>query len=113
LLYLTVENSTGQIRAIIGGSQFDYNNQYNRALQAVVSPGSAINLYLYLLEYPLIKYLLGHILLMDQRHFMQMGTDPYTPNNYGGRWRGDILLRDALALSLNIPAIEVLTGNWF
>jgi penicillin-binding protein 1A len=33
---------------------------------------------------------------------------PYIPSNYGGAWRGSILLYGALALSLNIPSLKVL-----
>jgi penicillin-binding protein 1A len=33
---------------------------------------------------------------------------PYTPLNYIGAWNGNVLARDALALSLNIPSLKVL-----
>jgi penicillin-binding protein 1A len=37
----------------------------------------------------------------------------YIPSNYGGLWRGPILLYKALALSLNIPALQILDSIGF
>jgi len=36
------------------------------------------------------------------------GTEHYIPQNYDGRFRGPVTLRNALAQSLNIPAVRVL-----
>ena len=38
----------------------------------------------------------------------QYGLDCYNPNNYDGKFRGPISLREALAQSLNIPAVKTL-----
>ena len=38
---ITLDNSTGYILAMIGGSEFNRNNQFNRAMDANVMPGSA------------------------------------------------------------------------
>ena len=42
------------------------------------------------------------------RVFISPDGTPYVPGNYAGRWAGYVLVRDALARSLNIPALTVL-----
>lgn len=40
--------------------------------------------------------------------FLNKNGEVYAPGNYGGKWRGNVLTRQALALSLNIPALRIL-----
>ncbi len=104
---VTLENKTGYILTMIGGSQFNRANQFNRAVQAKVQPGSAFKPFLYsaaidsrrftaATRYPDIPVAFGN------------EENPYTPMNYGGLWRGSVLMRQAVALSLNIPALLTL-----
>lgn len=105
---LTVENSTGQIRAMIGGSKFESTNQYNRALDANVSPGSSFKPLYFSAGISSDQLTAGTHFVDQPKSFEMDGREPYTPGNYGGKWRGNVLLRYALNSSLNIPAIEVL-----
>jgi penicillin-binding protein 1C len=43
--------------------------------------------------------------------FPQPGQKPYCPRNYDGRFRGVVTMRQALAQSLNIPAVQMLKLN--
>lgn len=109
---ITLDNRTGAILAMVGGSQFNRSNQFNRAVQAKVQPGSAFKPFLYSAA-------------IDSRRFtaatrypdipVAFGNDenPYTPMNYGGLWRGSVLMRRAIALSLNIPALLTLNELGF
>ena len=48
-------------------------------------------------------------IVVDERtNFGKWGDKDYIPENYDGRYRGVVTLRQALAQSLNIPAIKVL-----
>jgi len=110
---ISIENDTGHITAIVGGSRFDQTNQFIRAVQANIQTGSAFK--------PL--YFSAAI---DSRRFTpasrindlpivfhnEDGT-PYIPLNFMGRWRGTVLLYDALAQSMNVPAIALLDGIGF
>lgn len=110
---ITVDNSNGHILALIGGSKRDTGNMYNRALQAEVSPGSSFK--------PLyISAGISDNVITAGSHFNDKpttfeldGADPWTPDNYGGIWRGDVLLRYAVNKSLNIPAIAALQAIGF
>ncbi|MCK5674255.1 MAG: penicillin-binding protein, partial [Spirochaetales bacterium] len=44
--------------------------------------------------------------------FDDMGNK-YTPTNYLGAWEGSVLLRHALATSMNVPSLQVLDGLGF
>jgi len=104
---ITIENETGYITAI-GGSKYDESNQLIRAVQASVTPGSSYKPLYYSAAID-SKLLTAASLIYDTpMAFHNEDGTPYVPNNYGGRWRGPLLLYTALALSLNIPALKVL-----
>lgn len=107
---LTVDNKNGQILAMIGGSNRETSNQFNRALLAQVSPGSSFKP-LYISAGISSNKLTAGTHFTDQPKTFLLDvddSDPYTPGNYNGRWYGHVLLRFALNHSLNIPAIESL-----
>lgn len=105
---LTVDNENGQILAMIGGSKFEYTNQYNRALDARVSPGSSFKTLFVSAGISANKLTPGTHFTDKPKTFEMVGAEPYTPSNYNGVWLGHVLLRYALNKSLNIPAIEAL-----
>jgi len=49
-----------------------------------------------------------HIVVDEETDFGIWGGKSYIPQNYDGRFRGPVTLREALAQSLNIPAVKVL-----
>ena len=110
---ISIENDTGYITAIVGGSRFDETNQLIRATQANLQPGSAFK--------PLY-----YSAAIDSRMFTAVtqisdipvvfhnedGT-PYIPFNFMGRWSGSVLLYDALAQSMNVASLRVLDSIGF
>ncbi len=109
---ITLENRTGFIKAMVGGSQFNRSNQFNRAVQAEVQPGSAFKPFLYSAALDSRRFTAA-TRLFDGPIAYGQNDDTYQPENYGGLWRGAVLLRRAVALSLNIPAILTLDGVGF
>jgi len=106
---VTIDNQTGHLVAMVGGSKFEYSNQFNRALNARIQPGSIFKP-LYFAAALDKKVITPATVLNDGTSIFTYsdGRPPYTPINYGNKWNGDIRLRPALARSLNIPAIKVL-----
>ncbi len=105
---ITIDNKNGQILSLIGGSKFEYTNQFNRALDAEVSPGSSFKPIFMSAGITSNKLTAGTYFTDKPKTFHLEGAEPYTPNNYNGVWRGHVLLRYAVNKSLNIPAIEAL-----
>jgi len=105
---ITIENETGYITAIIGGSKYDESNQLIRASQASIQPGSAFKPLYYSAAIDSKKFTAATLIYDSPMAFMNEDGSPYVPNNYGDAWRGPVLLYTALALSLNIPALKIL-----
>jgi len=105
---ITLDNDTGYIMAMIGGSEFNRNNQFNRAMDANVMPGSAFKPLYYSAAISSGQFTPATRIYDGPEVFISPDGTPYTPTNYAGRWNGYVLVRDALAKSLNIPALKVL-----
>ncbi|GBU29041.1 penicillin-binding protein [Treponema sp. R8-4-B8] len=104
---ITLENDTGFITAI-GGSKYDESNQLIRATQASVTPGSSYKPLYYSAAIDSKQFTAATLIYDAPMAFHNEDGTFYVPNNYGGAWRGPLLLYTALALSLNIPALKVL-----
>lgn len=105
---VTLDNKTGYILAMIGGSEFNRNNQFNRAMDARVMPGSAFKPLYYSAAVSSGAYTPASLIYDAPRRFISPDGTPYVPGNYDGRFNGYVLMRDALAKSLNVPAITIL-----
>jgi len=105
---IVLENGTGQIKAMIGGSQFNETNQLIRATQAKVMPGSAFKPLYYSAAIDSREFTMASLIYDAPVMFYAATGEPYVPNNYMGSWRGPVLLYEALGLSLNIPALKIL-----
>jgi penicillin-binding protein 1A len=110
---IVLENETGYIKALIGGSKFDEHNQLIRATQAKIMPGSAFKPLYYSAAIDSREFTMATLIYDTPMVFYDAIGNPYVPFNYQGSWRGPVLLYEALALSLNIPALKVLDGIGF
>ena len=105
---ICLENNTGYITALVGGSKFDESNQMIRATQGRVQPGSSFKPLLYSAAFDTKLITPATVLEDTPQVFKNQSGVPYIPNNYAGHWQGTVLAWRALARSLNIPAIKVL-----
>src|SRR5271168_224064 len=102
--FVAIENSTGEIKAMIGGYSFE-ESKFNRATQATRQVGSSFKPYLYSAA---IEE--GHDpfeTMVDAPITFQSGGHDYSPHNYDGKFEGRITLRRALAGSRNVPAVKL------
>jgi len=105
---ITLDNRTGYILAMVGGSEFNRNNQFNRAMEAKLMPGSAFKPLYYSAAISSGAFTAASRIYDGPRVFISPDGTAYIPNNFAGIWSGGVLLRDALSKSLNIPALIVL-----
>ncbi len=105
---ISIENETGYITALIGGSQYSESNQLIRATQSKLQVGSTIKPLIYSAAIDAKKITPSTSLNDTPCVFENAKGVQYVPNNYGGKWRGTVLVYKALPLSLNIPAIKTL-----
>ena len=98
---VTMEPGTGVVRAMVGGKDFN-KSQFNRAAQALRSPGSTFKLFVYLAA--LKSGMLPERSVVDSPRCFA----GYCPRNFGGRYLGRVSLAVALQNSLNTVAVSLL-----
>ncbi len=110
---VSLENETGYITALVGGSKFDQSNQVIRAVQASVQPGSTFKPLYYSAAIDSRKFTQGSLISDTPTVFYNEAGVPYIPMNFKGEWKGTVLLWEALANSMNVPSIRILQGIGF
>jgi len=101
---LAIENSTGEIKAMVGGYSFE-DSKFNRATQAVRQVGSSFKVYVY--ADALEKGSTPFDTIVDLPFTTMSGGQVYSPRNYDEKFEGTITLRRALAGSRNVPAVKL------
>src|SRR5437879_9670431 len=101
---LAIDNSTGEIKAMVGGYSFE-DSKFNRATQAVRQVGSSFKIYVY--ADALERGSTPFDTIVDLRFTAISGGQPYSPRNYDEKFEGTITLHRALAGSRNVPAVKL------
>ena len=111
---ITLENDTGHILAMVGGSPFTGGtNNFNRAVNAQRQPGSSFKPLYYAAA--INNGTVNPATVFQDIPITFYNTDgtPYTPINYNGEWNGPTRVRHALATSMNVVSIRVLDAVGF
>lgn len=97
---VAIDPSTGEIRALVGGTSFR-TSQFNRVTQAHRQPGSSFKAFVYLaaLEHGMV--------LSDTEEDGPIAVGGWRPGNAGGQYYGRVTLAAALAHSLNSVAVRL------
>lgn len=105
---VVMNNQTGELVALGGGrNQADEARQFNRAVDSYINPGSSIKPVLeYCLAFDRLGYATSHT-ICDKPVFLYE-TDIVVANAYGQGYTGDMQITEALARSLNTPAIQLM-----
>jgi penicillin-binding protein 1A len=103
---IAVEIRTGHIKAMVGGSDF-WKNQFNRATQALRQPGSAFKPFVYVTA--IESGMKSEDIIQDSPvSFPGAKTGQvWSPENYDGKYHGEVTLRTALAKSLNAATVRL------
>jgi penicillin-binding protein 1C len=114
---IALDPKTGQILVMVGSRNYfdpDIDGNYNITL-AARQPGSAFKPFAYAESF--IKGYTPDTVLFDVRTQFQTTCaatnltsdgECYSPVNYDGQFRGPMTLRNALAQSINVPAVKIL-----
>lgn len=111
---------TGAVLAMVGSADY-YGNKYpencvpgknclfspyTNVATSERQPGSAFKPFVYAQAFE--NGYKGNTTVIDKKTNFGTATNPYIPQNYDGKYRGKVTLRESLAQSLNIPAVKVL-----
>ena len=103
---VSLSPSDGDIVAFVGGTDFS-KSQFNRVIQSKRQPGSAFKPILYAAA--LERGFQPNSIVLDSPEALG-GSDEslnWKPQNYDGKFRGPMTLREALEVSRNIPTIKI------
>ncbi len=104
---VAIEPETGYIRAMVGSADFhneEIDGQVNVALRCR-QPGSSIKPLTYVAAFE--RGWTPATVLWDVRtEFPDGANPPYVPTNYDEKYHGPMSVREALANSYNVPAVE-------
>jgi penicillin-binding protein 1A len=104
---LCIEAGSGNVKAMVGGRDFR-KSQFNRAMQSRRQPGSAFKPIVYAAALdkgytPATVIIDSPIVFLDEEQDLK-----WKPKNYGEKFYGPTLLRQALAKSRNVITIKIL-----
>ncbi len=106
------DTDTGQILALVGSRDYfdiEHEGNFDVATQGLRQPGSAMKPLVYVNAFA--KGYTPDTVVFDLETEFSAEDNPkksYKPGNYDGRFRGPITLRNALAQSINVPAVKTL-----
>lgn len=103
---LAVEARTGQIKAMVGGLDFD-KSKFNRATQARRQPGSAFKAFA--IGAAVEEGYTATSLILDEpvRYVDPHIEEVYEPRNYDRKFEGWVTLRRMIEASRNVPAVRL------
>lgn len=105
---VSINPKNGYIVSMVGGSGFTPRNQLNRVTQARRQAGSAFKPFVYAASMDITNYSPSTIVSDAPIGFVFEDGNSWIPKNYSANFKGDVSLRYALAVSLNIATINVL-----
>jgi penicillin-binding protein 1C len=103
---VVVDNATGEVRAHVGSADYFSVERAGAvdAAQAIRSPGSALKPFIYALAFE--EGIAHPETILEDRPARYGG---YVPENFDLSYQGTVTARRALQLSLNVPAVELLS----
>jgi penicillin-binding protein 1A len=90
----------GAVRAMVGGASYA-TSPYNRAVDAMRQPGSAFKPFVYLTAFEHGRK------PTDVMNDGPVNIRGWQPEDYEGKYRGDVTLREAFAISSNSVAVQL------
>ena len=110
---VSIDSTTGYINALVGGSKYDQENQFIRAMQAKLQPGSTFKPLYYSEAIESGKFTMTSTIMDAPVVFHKEDGSPYIPQDFKGQWEGEVEFWYALAHSMNVPSIKVLDAVGF
>jgi len=103
--FVAIEPATGYVRAMVGS--VDPGSFYNRCTQGYGrQPGSAFKAFVYAAAFEKLGWTPSKRISNERLTISVPGSKPWTPRNYDGRYGGHPTIEQAVARSINLPAIR-------
>jgi penicillin-binding protein 1A len=103
---VAIDPRTQFIKALVGGVD-SKSSEFNRVTQALRQPGSAFKPFVYYTAFASGKFTPDTTVLDSPISYPDVEGTVYSPRNYDNTFKGEITIRNALALSRNVPAVKL------
>lgn len=119
---LALDTKTGEITSMVGGYDFA-RNEFNRTIQAIRQTGSSFKPLVFAAGldngFTPASVIIDAPIIYEDAFPPEENADPkaeqqsrsWKPGNYGKTYGGDVLFRNALVRSLNIPTVKILEST--
>jgi penicillin-binding protein 1A len=106
---VSIDPTSGAIVAMVGSANSKANGgQYNLAVWPPRNPGSSMKIFTYTAAIASGRYSMTTPIADSGFSYRDpVSGEVYTPRNYDGHYHGTLQLQQAMANSLNIPAVKV------
>ncbi len=104
---ITLNPKNGYIEAMVGGKDFTYANQFNRAVLAKRQMGSSFKAIYYGIALDNRLITAGTVFKDAPLIYYNEAGSEWTPRNYSGTFEGDLRVRQALQKSVNVISVQV------
>ena len=104
---VTIDNRSGAVRVMLGGSSYE-NSQFNRALSTNRMVGSSFKPFVYMSAMQNLGYHPGTVLVDEPMIFELPHNKKWEPANYNDEYMGPVVLKKALAKSLNVISAKLI-----
>lgn len=115
---IALDQQTQEVISLVGGYEFSSNNQLNRAIQTVRQTGSSFKPFVYLSaldkDYTPATMILDAPIVYEEEQEVEGADDKealtkrWKPTNHSNKFMGDIMFRNALIQSLNVPSVKII-----
>jgi 1A family penicillin-binding protein len=104
---VSIDNKSGAVRVMIGGTSYE-KSQFNRALSTNRMVGSSFKPVVYMSAMQNLGYHPGTVLVDEPMLFDLPHNKKWEPANYNDEYMGPVVLKKALAKSLNIISAKLM-----
>ncbi|MBV9849541.1 MAG: PBP1A family penicillin-binding protein [Armatimonadetes bacterium] len=104
---VALDPMTGEIKAMVGGMDYK-KSQFNIAAQGLRQPGSSFKAIVYAAAID-SGAVMENTRVLDAPVTYRSGGKDYTPKDDSGYSYREVTLREAMAYSINVPAVKVIT----
>ena len=104
---VTIDNKNGAVRVMVGGASYE-KSQFNRALSTNRMVGSSFKPVVYMSAMQNLGYHPGTVLVDEPMLFELPHNKKWEPANYNDEYMGPVVLKKALAKSLNVISAKLM-----
>ena len=104
---VSIDNNSGAVRVMVGGKSYK-SSQFNRALSSNRMLGSSFKPFVYMSAMQNLDYHPGSVIVDEPIIFELPHNKKWEPANYNDKYMGPVVLKKALAKSLNIISAKLM-----